>query len=102
MNKETIEAYALGTYGVAKGVFKEYIQPELTAKRAWAAIAIGVTAYELACKDGELLSQGVDKAIDKHPVAVPLAIGITAAHLCNLIPEKIDPFTQFTKLVKPQ
>lgn len=98
MNRETAEAYALGAYGAAKGVFKEYIQPELTAKRAWAAIAIGVTAYELACKDGELLSEGVDKAIQKHPVAVPMAIGYTALHLMNKLPPQLDLFHQATKL----
>lgn len=104
MNKETAEAYALGAYGLAKGVFKEYVKPELTAKRAWLGIIAGVTAYELTCGDGELLSEGVDRAIQKHPIAVPLAIGVTALHLANgfeaLGIQKLDPYHQFTELIK--
>lgn len=97
MNRELIEAYTLGGVGAVQGIFKEYVQPELTARRGWIAIAVGVTAYELACPKNELLSEGVDRAIDKHPVAIPLAIGYVAAHLCNLLPEKLDLFTQITK-----
>jgi hypothetical protein len=100
VNKETAEAWVLGGYGLAVGVFKEYVKPELTAKRAWLGIIAGVTAYELTCKDGELLSEGVDRAIEKHPVAVPLAIGVTALHLCNLLPPKLDPYHQITELIK--
>lgn len=98
MKNENREALKLGLVGLSLGVFKEVVQPELTAKRAWAAIAIGVTAYELACKDGELLSEGVDRAIDKHPVVVPLAIGYVAAHLANRLPGSVDIFHQITKL----
>ena len=101
MNKETIEAYGLGAVGAVQGVFKEYIQPELTAKRAWGAILGSVAVYEAVCKDGELLSEGVDRAIEKHPVAVPLAIGYTAAHLCNILPQKLDIFHYATELFKP-
>jgi hypothetical protein len=32
----------------------------MNAKRAWGVIAAGVLAYELACNEGELLSEGVD------------------------------------------
>ena len=32
----------------------------VSAKQAWGVIAAGVLAYELACSEGELLSEGVD------------------------------------------
>lgn len=97
MNENT-EAWLLGSAGAAKGLWEE-IKPD-TAGKAWAWIGALVTAYELSCPDGELLSEGVDRAIEKHPLAVPLAIGYTAAHLCNLLPEKIDLFHQGAEVIK--
>lgn len=76
------------------------MKPELTAGRAWAGIAVGVLAYELACPDGELLSEGVDRALERHRIATTMAIGVTALHLLNMLPERIDPFSHFTKFAK--
>lgn len=62
---------------------------------AWATLAAGITAYEVACPRGETLSEGVDRALE-HKMGRVLAlgaIGITAAHLANLLPQRIDPFT---------
>jgi hypothetical protein len=86
-----VVTYGLAAYGAAEGVFKYYIQPELTAKRAWAVGAAAVIAYEIACPDGELMSEGVDRGIEKHPVLVPLAIGMIACHLANVFREDRDP-----------
>lgn len=72
----------------------------LTARRGWLGLAAGILAYEVTCPDGELLSEGVDRALEKHPVATMLAIGVTALHLANLLPEQIDPFHQGMKLLK--
>lgn len=72
----------------------------LTARRAWAGLAAGVVAYEIACPNGELMSEGVDRALEKHPVLTMLAIGATALHLANLLPEQIDPFHQTLKFLK--
>ena len=72
----------------------------LTARRAWLGVGTLVLAYEIACPDGELMSEGVDRAIEKHPVLTILAIGATALHLANLLPESIDPFHQSLKYIK--
>lgn len=93
---ENREALLLGAYGAAKGVFKEVVQPEITAKRTWLAIGATVVAHEIACNRGELLSEGWDKIIDKHPImgrAVPL---YTAAHIANVLPPKLDLFHLLT------
>lgn len=92
--------YALAAVGAAQGFFKYYIRPELTAPRAWAVIGLGVLAYEAACPKGELLSEGMDRAIEKYPKAVPLAIGAVALHLMNKFPDKIDPFTNGLNILK--
>lgn len=87
---------ALAGVGLVKGVY-EVFKPELSAKRAWAAIGLGVLAYELACPQGELLSEGADVAVTGHPYLTRAAIGITALHLANIIPERYDPIHQLVK-----
>jgi hypothetical protein len=97
---ENGEAYLLAGIGAAEGVWNYYIKPELKAGRMWCAIGATVLTYELICPKGELLSEGVDRAIEDHPIIVPLAIGITALHLMNKLPERIDPFHRFIDLIK--
>lgn len=58
----------------------------------WAVIASIVAYHELACQDGELLSEGVDRALEAHPVLTYSLITITAAHLLNQLPPKVDPY----------
>lgn len=96
VNGETVEAYALATVGAIGGAWKYYVKPELTAKRAWVAIGVGVTCYELACPQSETLSEGVDRLLDKNKLwAIP--IGYTALHLMNLLPKQVDLFHQVTE-----
>lgn len=66
----------------------------LTARNAWLAIALGVTVYEAAAPKGELLSEGVDRALEAHPFLTHAAIGVTALHLLNILPPKLDPFNR--------
>ena len=40
----------------------------ISAKQAWGVIAAGVLAYELACNEGELLSEGVDDWVATKPI----------------------------------
>jgi len=40
----------------------------MNAKQAWGVIAAGVLAYELACNEGELLSEGVDDWVATKPI----------------------------------
>lgn len=88
---ERPSTYALASVGLAKGIWEVYVKPE-PAKYAWVAIGASVLAYDLLCPEGQTLSEGVDKALEKHPVATTLAIGVTALHLLNRLPAKLDPF----------
>lgn len=72
----------------------------LTAKGAWAAIGLGVLAYELGCPAGQTLSEGIDQALETHPLLIKLAVGVTALHLINALPERVDPFSHALKLIK--
>lgn len=72
----------------------------LSAKRGWIALGIGVLAYEVLCPPGELLSEGVDRALTKYPTLTRVAIGTTALHLLNALPEHLDPFTQGIQFLK--
>lgn len=94
--RETAEAWILGGYGLVTGVYKEYVP----AKTAWLVLGAGVLAHDMFCKQGETLSEGADRAIESHKVLALGAIAVTAAHLANLIPPKIDPIHQFAELVK--
>lgn len=62
------------------------------AERAWVALAVGVAAYEVMASDGELLSHAFDRWLDAHPVLTFTAVGVIAAHLLNLLPDRADPF----------
>jgi hypothetical protein len=64
----------------------------LSGKRAWAAIAAFVLYHDLACSEGEMLSESVDRGLERHPSLVYGFIGVTAAHLLNLLPDRVDPY----------
>lgn len=57
---------------------------------AWAALALGVLAYELLAPEGGLLSEAVDRAILKHPHLTRIGILIVAGHLANAVPDRYD------------
>jgi hypothetical protein len=63
-----------------------------SAERAWVALGVGVFAYELMARDGELLSHQVDRWLESHPVITYAVVSVTAAHLLNVLPQKIDPW----------
>lgn len=98
--KEQHETYLLAGVGAVLGSWQYYVRPELTAKRAWLGLGLAIGLYELACPDGQTLSEGVDKALQQRRALTIAAIGVTAAHLANMLPEQIDPFTQGLKLIK--
>ena len=68
--------------------------------KMWTVIGVSVVAYDLKCKPGQTLSEGVDRGLEKRPIATTLAVGITCCHLLNILPQRIDPFHQFLKMVK--
>lgn len=92
MNQENLKLYSLAALGATGGIYNYYVKPELTAKRGWIAMGLGILAYELACPQGELLSEGADKALETHPILTRAAIGMTALHLMNALPPQIDIF----------
>ena len=96
--------HTLAAIGAVGGAWKYYVKPELErfspATYAWAAIGAGVLAYEMVCPEGETLSEGVDRALSKHKLITTLAVGATALHLLNKLPEKLDPFVISNNRIK--
>lgn len=69
------------------------------ADRAWLALAVGVTCYEIAAcvRRWELLSTALDRwrAVNRPArVAVNAVIGYFALHLTRAIPERADPLSR--------
>lgn len=92
-------AYTLGAYGAVRGVIQECL-PQSQAGKAWLAVGAAVTAYEFLCDEGQTLSEGVDRAIEKHPILTLGAIAVTSAHLANVLSPRVDPYHQVTKLFR--
>jgi hypothetical protein len=86
--------------GAIQGIFRYYVQPELTAKRGWVALAAGVAAYDLLCPPGETLSEGCDRGLETNRALTLGIIGVTALHLANVLPPQLDPFSQTLKFIK--
>lgn len=63
--------------------------------KAWAVLGLGVCAYDYLAPPGETMSESVDRAIEKHPVATIVAIGAVTLHLLNVYEhyhlERLDP-----------
>jgi len=70
------------------------VSPEKSGTIGWGCIGAFVLAWDVFAP--ETLSGAVDRALE-HKTGKYLAIGavaVTGAHLLNLIPEEIDPFTR--------
>lgn len=94
LQREDYKYIPLATVGLAKGVAEVYVKPfikENPSTVAWGVILGGVACYDLLAPAGHTLSEACDRAIEKHPVMTLGAIAVTAAHLSNIIPKKIDP-----------
>lgn len=63
------------------------------AEKAWSVVGLAILAYEVTAPRDELLSHGVDRMIEKHPIATRFIIVYLALHLCNWWPKKIDPLS---------
>lgn len=75
-------------------------KPALTGEQAWAAIAGFVLVHELSCREGQLLSEAVDRGVVKRPLLTYLAVLTTTAHLLNWLPKKLDPYWWVWELTK--
>lgn len=63
-----------------------------TGKYAWAVLAAGIAAYDILGND--TLTASFKRGAE-NPRTRPFvygALGVTAAHLCGVIPREIDPF----------
>lgn len=63
---------------------------KMSAKQAWAILTAGVLSYEIACRDGQLLSEGVDEWLISRPILTRAAITAMALHLGNAVPKRYD------------
>jgi hypothetical protein len=66
---------------------------------AWGALVTGVLAWDLLCPPGETLSEGLDNTLEspKGRLLLYTAIGVTALHLANILPDKFDPLHQVSQ-----
>lgn len=55
----------------------------MNAKQAWAVLTAVVLSYEIACREGQLLSEGVDEWLISRPILTRAAIAAMALHLGN-------------------
>lgn len=67
---------------------------------AWTILAALVLAYELAAKPGELLSEGMYRYKDRHPIVTSTGIVYLALHLLRLWPSTIDPLHRIATGIK--
>ena len=67
---------------------------------AWGVLAAGVAGYDYYSPKGETLSERMDDWLDSPKTkAVALgAVAVTAAHLVNLLPQRVDPFHRLTNM----
>lgn len=61
------------------------------AHKALVALAGGVVAYNIAAKDGETISEGLDELIVKYPMVARAVIALVALHCANAINQRVDP-----------
>ena len=61
------------------------------ADYAWSSLAALIVAYEACAAPGELLSEGMQRYRQRHPVITDAAIIYIAAHLMRKWPRPIDP-----------
>ena len=94
MERNDYRLLPLASIGIAKGFYECYVKELQPSTKAWIVLASGVIAYDMTAKPGQTLSEGVDRYLERSPVAKAVTLGaiaITAGHLSNLIPEKYDP-----------
>lgn len=68
------------------------------AALGWAALAGLIVAYEVVAPEGQLLSEEMDRALIRWPVASRVVVAIVALHLLNMIPDHVDPLHRVATL----
>jgi len=64
--------------------------------QAWVGLGIYLAVVELLAPPGETLSEAMDSWLERHPgkALCYMAVGVTALHLVNAIPQRYDPIHQ--------
>jgi len=62
------------------------------ADAAWIVLVAGVVVWDVACPREEMLSEGVDRYLERRPWLTRMVVAVTAAHILNLLPKRVDPF----------
>ncbi|QNJ57161.1 hypothetical protein L3Y21_gp108 [Gordonia phage Rabbitrun] len=70
----------------------------MRAVHAWGVLMGAVIVYEVLADEGELLSEGVDRALLSHKWLTVGAVLVTAAHLLNVLPTWCDPYAQLARI----
>jgi len=70
------------------------------ANLAWLVLAIGVAAYDALAPEGQLMSEAVDRYLEARPCVTRAVVVTVAAHLLNLLPQKLDPLARLASLGK--
>jgi len=70
----------------------------LTAGQGWALLALYVILFDLTCRDGQMLSEGADRALERYPRATAAGIAMVALHLGNCLDPRYDVIHQLTRL----
>lgn len=63
----------------------------MNAKRAWALMAAGIIFWDMTAKDGELLSEQVDRWLVTRPLTTKFVVAAVSLHLLNALPPRFDP-----------
>lgn len=70
---------------------EEIVRVGREAFLAWCVLMTGVLIYEALAPEGQLLSEGMDRACVKHPLATRMVIVVLSLHLTGWLPDKFDP-----------
>lgn len=76
--------------------------PSLSGGQVIALLGGIILYHELACRKGELISEVFDRGLDKNAALVTTATVVTAAHLLNALPPRVDPFSWICRLLPNQ
>lgn len=62
----------------------------MPSDRAWITLGVGVLAWDMACGDGQTLSEAADRYLLRHPWLVRGVAFAVAAHVANVIDPRLD------------
>lgn len=65
---------------------------------AWCVVGVGVLTYDVVCPKQELLSEACDRYLTARPVLTHAVVLYVAAHLLNLMPQRLDPLHRLSTL----